>query len=1503
MYIENVQSDVAYFSEQEEAKSILAEISHISNSLLFRGNNTQGYSDEDAEPMISKLISNIDTLSEIITKYMNVEVLLYQYIESLIGDIFDIIKRFMLFPSSLKVEILTRNGSNKSTSLLVLEKLCYYLYIISKCVGIRRLINYAPNDVNLFEKVTETIEFIQKTNSEPSEVTFTKYEDHLWCVEFIILAWQSLLIYTPFELNTIWHHASNARITFQTRILTESMYYLNKSTKARDGAAMVISNLFSRKDALNSQDFHFFLNLCQDILTNPDYRGSGSDEESESNFIPIIDSSKNVNNHLSIGVLMVLKQILKRVASSDLSPYLDIIQYCLFHCEGIIVNSATKKLLASCLGRLAVHYLPAAEYSQKYRRKYINLFNTNTSKDTGSGDDQDTDFETRVEWESNFNTELVELFVSKILDMLTDSDIRVRWASAKSLGRISSRLPIDLNEEIIEHIIELINSQFSQMPNVANTNSDQGSGFGFKGTDSSLLNLVLRPLSVKSESVVHGGCLAIAEILRKGLIHPNMLDRVLDTTILSLSFEVWRGKGSAGTAVRDASCYICWAIARTFTKEMLSFDHVSMMSRALVNVSLFDSSVNCRRAACSALQELLGRIGTVPRGLELIQMCNFYTVSNRKRAFVEVCQQVSTLGYYSNSMLQNIITTKLFHPDLSTRELASLAIYKILSSTNHITLSRTNDHPKEEEVHKGLSTLDKEESSTQHLVNYLINYLLSNLMTGLTATTHGSLRALTRLISFVIDRSYPVDSFFSNVLSVPVTFEKKRMFRGKGSSLIRQSVCKLIASNCKLILHVYYSHFYKHANHFDANVINDYIVVLKDSLRNFALDVQLASVEGFEQVFLLVRGTPKFTELLTFFFNSLSSTGDHIAARRGYALGFSSIPVFPDKVSKNGRLGSGESSSPSQSGASLTEDASGKSHEHSVNAMLKLLCNEIRTNPSLEIVRDAKTRQFALVSIMSIITRLDGFVLDSEIVKELTETLILCCNDYEIDSRGDVGSWIRELSAEVIVYVLNEYLFKNRPNHSKSGSQSLFANLTKDMATDLTRGLVSLSLENLDHVRSRSTFLFCHLFTNKLSKFNFTWIWNRIFFNTAYEHLISSDSLNKRKFNFTHSVLEEGADNATPTSINTPVSDTVRPVDGTVDYVDNYYLVAGDEQKDAKVEDRDTKVEQNDSNDNVNYNSNGSNDDGNKYNDNEDDDDVDREIQMYIDENLESNMYINIDNRLLDGFNMLYDISKKLLQVISLHFEEATSSSDTTGDSASTTTSRSADSASSGNDDSDNSYDEKPEFSLIGSEKVNVALRIPGWSAAPLTFKTFLWVLLIPSYSSVAFRSIVNIIGQNTRLEVTIHSSRSVMVLEDVLVDFIGRNRFTLIVWNGEPLTLEQVINRCSVQIYQDAVSSGDSKTAMRLVNTLKILFGHRVLFIDDWDSFVSIIISEAGTASNYAYLKSIVRFLQVLLMDEGHHFGADVTETLLSMLSHQRPSTSSTHALFTLRAPTIPTL
>ncbi|XP_953496.1 beta-tubulin cofactor D, putative [Theileria annulata] len=1417
--MENVQNDVTYFTEHDEAKRIVEEISSLSIGLLFDESKTDSASNESKDDILEKLVSNINKISEIVSKYLDIEVLLYQYIETLIGDIFEILKRFVILPNALKFDIIRRIESKKSISLIVLEKLCFYLYIISKCVGVRRLINYAPNDVSLFEKITETIEIIQNTNSETTEKEIQKHEDHLWCLEFIFLSWESLMVYTPFDLNTIWKHPFDEKITFQTRILTCSMYYLNKPTKARDGAAMVISNLFSRKDVLNSQDFQYFLKFCQDILTNPLYNVDFP--ECTNDYLTVTRSSNNVNNHLSIGVLMVLKQIIKRVQTSDLAPYLDIIEFCLLNCDEVIINSATKKLRSSCLGRLALHMLPPQEDSQKYRRKFRTIFTKQKPEEEAENTDSNTVVNGRMA--NAFDTARVEVMLSKILESLIDNDIRVRWACAKSLGRISSRLTIQMNEEILDHIIELISSQFTRTVNGTPTDV-----LDINGNLISCLTspkVIVQPLSAECECVVHGGCLAIAEILRKGLIHPHMLNKVLDTTILTLSFEVWRGKGSAGTAVRDASCFICWAIARTFTKEMLSINHISRISMELVNVSLFDSSVNCRRAACSALQELVGRLGTVSKGLELIQMCNYFTVSNRKKAFVEVSEQVARLGYYSNSMLQNLIRTKLFHPDMATRELSSLAICKIVSATPHLSLSYINNYHTRNENNKVNNINDKQ--SIEFTVTSLIDYLLDNLYTSSTSTTQGALRALARLLYLVIETNIPVNLILFKVLDVPVTFEKKRLFRNKNSNIIRQAICKLITVNCKLTLHTNTLATYNYTDNVDKfkKIIDYYIVILKDSLRNFALEVQLSAVEAFEQLFMIIRDVDVLENLLKFFIDSISSRIDHIAARRGYALVFSSIPlkVFTD-IDEAKKIHNLKNDNHLNHSNHITD----VNESNTVYEVLALLCNEIRTNLKYQEVKDSKTRQFALLSILSILNRLKNSVLEKKILEQITETLVLCCNDYEVDSRGDVGSWVRELSSEVISYVLNAYLFKN--NHYKGNSHNIFKNMDKQMATSLTGGLVGLALENLEHVRSRSTFLMCHLFTNKLSKLNFKWIWNRIFYNIPYEQIISSNE-----------------DYCARTRYASTTNSTTTPE-----------TKMDDETEDASRVTDDDRV-------------------------------VDYEIEKYIDRNYEIDMYINIDNRLLDGFNMLFDVSRSLIQVISTNYEtKSESNNEYEFDHQKSVLKQQKYSTENDGLIPVNDCENLLEYSLTNSEKLNVVLRIPGWSAAPLTFRTFLWVLLIPSYTRVAFKSIVKIIGENNRIEVNIHSNNSVLVLEDVLIEFISQNKDTFICWDKGVKCFEMVLRDCSIEIYKEAIEANDSKTSQKLVNSLKILFSHRLLEVQEWYDLIEMMVNESKRTTNYAYLKSIIRCLEVLLMYESESFTKDILKTLLQLLLHQYPTIRS---------------
>ena len=82
--------------------------------------------------------------------------------------------------------------------------------------------------------------------------------------------------------------------------------------------------------------------------------------------------------------------------------------------------------------------------------------------------------------------EKLEFIIQYLLDALKDDDNVVRWTAAKGIGRITMRLSKDFADQIVEQLTEL---------------------FG-KST---------------SDSASHGGCLALAELCRRGLLMPDRL--------------------------------------------------------------------------------------------------------------------------------------------------------------------------------------------------------------------------------------------------------------------------------------------------------------------------------------------------------------------------------------------------------------------------------------------------------------------------------------------------------------------------------------------------------------------------------------------------------------------------------------------------------------------------------------------------------------------------------------------------------------------------------------------------------------------------------------------------------------------------------------------------------------------------------------------------------------------------------------------------------------------
>jgi hypothetical protein len=117
---------------------------------------------------------------------------------------------------------------------------------------------------------------------------------------------------------------------------------------------------------------------------------------------------------------------------------------------------------------------------------------------------------------------------------------------------------------------------------------------------------------------LHSGCLALAELGRRGLLLPRRLadgqnsiltgmftsyfcfSVVVPAVLEALIYDEMRGTHSVGTDVRDAACYVCWSFARAYEPQQLK-PHVTQLASGLLVTALFDREVNCRRAAAVRL--------------------------------------------------------------------------------------------------------------------------------------------------------------------------------------------------------------------------------------------------------------------------------------------------------------------------------------------------------------------------------------------------------------------------------------------------------------------------------------------------------------------------------------------------------------------------------------------------------------------------------------------------------------------------------------------------------------------------------------------------------------------------------------------------------------------------------------------------------------------------------------------------------------------------------------
>jgi len=94
----------------------------------------------------------------------------------------------------------------------------------------------------------------------------------------------------------------------------------------------------------------------------------------------------------------------------------------------------------------------------------------------------------------------IEQILDMLLSLLKDKDTVVRWSAAKGIGRVTNRLPENYGDEVVESLL---------------------GGF-----------------SEREESGTwHGGCLALAELARRGLLLPARLPSTIAVIQRALIYD------------------------------------------------------------------------------------------------------------------------------------------------------------------------------------------------------------------------------------------------------------------------------------------------------------------------------------------------------------------------------------------------------------------------------------------------------------------------------------------------------------------------------------------------------------------------------------------------------------------------------------------------------------------------------------------------------------------------------------------------------------------------------------------------------------------------------------------------------------------------------------------------------------------------------------------------------------------------------------------------------
>lgn len=353
-----------------------------------------------------------------------------------------------------------------------------------------------------------------------------------WYTTYVLQLWMSMLLLIPFDIKTM--DSSN---NLSDVIVKHALSALSTSGKCRDGAAIMLAKYATRLDIVKT-------GKLTEILQ----------EKLKKGYLKYCQSITEIDS--AIGMLQAMVEILRigeRKEMLENAKELVSLVTDELEVKGIQGNTVLRKLKVKLAERIGLVLIKPKVATWRYQRGFRSLID-NLEHKSVVGKEKEIEQKAEVEEAEDliYATE-IETLLDYLLNKLKDKDTVVRWSAAKGVGRITGRLSSSLGDEVVTNVLSLLNNQ-------------------------------------EPESSWHGGCLAIAELCRRGLLLPTRLEPLMQVLGNALIYDVQKGSISVGKNVRDAACYVVWTFARAYSPEIMQ-KYVSKLAQYLIVVALFDEKL------------------------------------------------------------------------------------------------------------------------------------------------------------------------------------------------------------------------------------------------------------------------------------------------------------------------------------------------------------------------------------------------------------------------------------------------------------------------------------------------------------------------------------------------------------------------------------------------------------------------------------------------------------------------------------------------------------------------------------------------------------------------------------------------------------------------------------------------------------------------------------------------------------------------------------------------